>query len=102
MDLTWSLILDAQGQAATPCSGMGIDLNTDIEMGVLGDLMQLQFSNVFNIFNWWKASTMMLDELPESDIWYWPDYQLTEEWLERTVEKLTEINKEKWDRKSVV
>lgn len=41
------------------------------------------------------ASELTLDELPDSDLYYRPEYQLTEEWLEQTLRSLTEIDEEK-------
>ncbi len=41
------------------------------------------------------ASTMALDELPDSDLWYRPEYQLTQEWLEHTIKYLKEVDEEK-------
>jgi hypothetical protein len=90
--------VDAQGRAATPCSSLNADPNTDLEMTMLGDSAQSQSStssNVLDSFDWPLASTMALDELPDSDIWYRPEYQLTQEWLEQTIEYLKEIDEEK-------
>lgn len=95
IDLARSLIVDAQGRAATPCSGIDPDLNTDREMGILGDLTQPQPLNVSDIFDWGKAGTMALDELPESGLWYRSDYKLTQEWLDKTLEQLKETDEEK-------
>jgi hypothetical protein len=41
------------------------------------------------------ASALTLDELPDSDLWYRPEYQLTQEWLEQTIKYLKEIDEEK-------
>jgi len=46
-------------------------------------------------FDWPMASTMALDELPDSDLWYRPEYQLTQEWLEHTIKYLKEVDEEK-------
>jgi hypothetical protein len=85
MDLAQRLIVDAQGRAATPCSGLHADSNT--EMAMLGDSAQSQSSKVFD---WLMASTMTLDELPDSDLWHRPGYQLTPEWLDHTIKCLNE------------
>ena len=95
VDLARSLIVDAQGRAATPCSGLNADPNTDLETIMLGDSAQSQSSNVPDNFNWLMAGTMALDELPDSDLWYRPEYQLTQEWLEQTIKYLKEIDEEK-------
>jgi hypothetical protein len=87
--------VDAQGRAPTPCCGLNIDPNTDLEMMMLGESAQSQSSEVFDSFDWPLASTMALDELPDSDLWYRPDYQLTQEWLEQTIKYLKEIDEEK-------
>ena len=89
MDLAQRLVVDAQGRAATPCSGLEADPNTDMEMAMLGDSTHSQSSKVFD---WLLASTMALDELPDSDLWYRPGYQLTQEWLDHTVKCLNEEN----------
>jgi hypothetical protein len=86
MDLAQRLIVDAQGRAATPC-GLDADPNTDLEIIMLGDSVQSQSSKVFD---WPLASTMALDELPDSDLWYRPGYQLTQEWLDHTIKCLNE------------
>jgi hypothetical protein len=41
------------------------------------------------------ASGFALDELPDSDLWYRPEYQLTQEWLEQTLKYLKDIDDEK-------
>jgi hypothetical protein len=38
---------------------------------------------------------LTLDELPDSDLWYRPEYQLTQEWLEQTIKYLKDIDEEK-------
>lgn len=94
MELVRRLIVDAQGRAATPCSSLHADSSTDLEVTMLGDSVQSQPSKVFD---WLLASTMALDELPDSDLWYQPGYQLTQEWLDqylnedKQVDKSTEI-----------
>jgi hypothetical protein len=95
MDLARGIIVDAQGRAATPCSGLNADPNTDLEMMMLGDFAQSQSSNVFDNFDWSQASTMALDELPDSDHWLRPEYHLTQEWLEQTIKCLKEVDEEK-------
>jgi hypothetical protein len=95
LDLARSLIVDAQGRAATPCSGLNADPNVDLEMAILGDSAWSQSSNVFDGFDWRLASTMALDELPDSDLCYRPEYQLTQEWLDHTIKCLNEIDEEK-------
>jgi hypothetical protein len=95
MDLARSFIVDAQGRAATPCSGFNADPNAELETLMLGDSAQSQFPEVLDSFDWPLASTMALDELPDSDLWYRPDYQLTQEWLEQTIKYLKEIDEEK-------
>ena len=87
--------MDAQGRAATPCSGLNADPNTDMEMTMLGDSAQSQSSKVLEGFDWLKASTMALDELPDSDLWYRPEYQLTQEWLDQAIKYLKEADEEK-------
>lgn len=87
--------MDAQGRAATPCSGFNTNPNADLEMSMLGDSAQSQFSEVLDSFDWPMASTMALDELPDSDLWNRPEYQLTQEWLEQTIKYLKEIDEEK-------
>jgi len=52
-------------------------------MTMLGD-----FSNVF--IDWTRASTMALDELPDSNLGYRSEYQLTQEWLENTLKCMNE------------
>jgi hypothetical protein len=94
VDLARSLIVDAQGRAATPCSGLNTDPNANLEMTRLGDSAQPQSSEVFDSFDWPLASTMALDELPDSDLWYRPEYQLTQEWLEQTI-KYLKVDEEK-------
>jgi hypothetical protein len=66
----------------------------DLEMMALGYSAQSQSSNVYDDFDWSLASTMALDELPDSDNWYRPEYQLTQEWLEQTIKYLKEIEDE--------
>lgn len=83
MDLARSLIVDAQGRAATPCSGFNAET-------MLGDFAQSQYSNVLDSFDWPLAGTMALDELPDSDLRYCPEYQLTQEWLDHTIKSLKE------------
>jgi len=95
MDLARSHFVNAQGRAATPCSSLDADPNTDLEMMMLGDFVQSQSSNVLDSFDWGKASTMALEELPDSDLCYQPGYQLTQEWLEQTVKHLKELDEEK-------
>lgn len=82
MDFVQRLIVDAQGQAATPCSGLHPlpDPNTELETTTLEDFRQPQSSVGFD---WERASTMTLDQLPDSNLWYSPEYKLTEEWLAR-------------------
>jgi hypothetical protein len=41
------------------------------------------------------ANALTLDELPDSDLWYRPEYQLTQEWLEQTIKYLKDIDEEK-------
>jgi len=38
---------------------------------------------------------LTLDELPDSKLWYLPEYQLTEEWFERIISELAEADEEK-------
>lgn len=95
-DVLRSLIVDAQGRAATPCS----DLNLNADPSSYPDVMmwdpaQSQLSRVIEGFDWPQASTMALDELPDSDLWYRSEYQLTQEWLEQTMQYLTENDEEK-------
>lgn len=78
--------MDAQGRAATPCSA---DPNSYPDM-TMWDSAQSQISRVFDGFDWPHANTMALDELPDSDLRYRPEYQLTQEWLEQTIKYLTE------------
>ena len=95
MDLARCLIVDSQGWAPTPCSGLHADPNRDLETTMLGDSAQSQSSNVLDSFDWPMAGKMALDELPDSDLWYRPEYQLTQEWLEQTIKYLKEIGEEK-------
>jgi hypothetical protein len=97
MNLVDRLIVDAQGRAATPCSGLHADPNTDLEMTMLGDSVQPQS---LEVFDWLQASTMALDELPDSDLWSRPGYRLTEEWLDNTMKCWKEDNGDKCDDKS--
>jgi hypothetical protein len=64
-------------------------------MMMLGVSAQSQSSEVLDSFDWPLASTMALDELPDSDLWYRPEYQLTQEWLEQTIKYLKEVDEEK-------
>jgi hypothetical protein len=41
-------------------------------------------------FDWSRASTMALDELPDSDLRDQPEYQITQEWLDETLKCLNE------------
>jgi len=78
MEIARSLAVDAQSRAATPCLS-------------LNDLETFEWpSEPFTI-----ASGLTLDELPDSDLYYRSEYQLTEEWLERTLRSLAEIDEEK-------
>jgi len=87
--------VNAQGRAPTPCCSPIADPNIDLDMTMLGDTAQSQFSKVSDSFDWPQASTMALDELPDSDLWYRPEYQLTQEWLEHTLSYLKDIDEEK-------
>ena len=87
MEIARSLVEDAQSRAATPCLSLDVSPYTDSEMKL-------------NAFQWPSepytiASGLALDELPDSDLCYRPEYQLTEEWLERTLKSLAEIDEEK-------
>lgn len=42
------------------------------------------------MFDWSQAGTMTLDQLPDSDLWYRADYQLTQEWLDDTLKFMDE------------
>lgn len=84
--------MDSQGRAPTPCSGLDADPNTDLEMMMLGDSAQLQLPDGFD---WPRAAEMALDQLPDSDLRHRPEYQLTQEWLEK-ITKCLEIDEEKW------
>ncbi len=100
MDIARGLIVGAQGRAATPCSNLNADPYADPEMEMLGDSAQAQISNAFDGFEWPLApftlpSTMTLDELPDSDLQYRPEYQLTQEWLEQTIKYLKDVDEER-------
>lgn len=97
MDLLQRLMAEAQGRAATPCSGLDADPNTNPEMAVVGDSAQSQSSKVFD---WLQASTMALDELPDSDQWYQPGYQLDQEWLKYMNEEKKRVAAERGFDKS--
>jgi hypothetical protein len=96
IDLARSVIVGAQGRATTPCSGLNADPNIGLDMMMLGESALSQSSDVFDGFDWSLASTMALDELPDSDNWYRPEYHLTEEWLEQTLKYSNEIDEEEW------
>jgi hypothetical protein len=50
--------------------------------------------------DWWTTLQLLngpltLDELPDSKLWYLPEYQLTEEWFEKIISELAEADEEK-------
>jgi hypothetical protein len=44
---------------------------------------------------WTLAGTLTLDELPDSETWTLPEYQLTQEWFEQTVRELKELEEKR-------
>jgi hypothetical protein len=86
MDFALSRFLDTQSRAATPCSGLDANSNTDLDMAMIRDSVQSQSSK----FDWQQAGTMALDELPDSNLQYLPGYQLTQEWVNDTIKGLNE------------
>jgi hypothetical protein len=91
MDFARSLIVDSQGRAPTPCSGLNADPNTDLEMMMSED----SAPQLLDGFDWPRAGEVALDQLPDSDLWYRPDYELTQEWFEKTIKYLKETDEEK-------
>jgi len=49
--------------------------------------------------DWWTLQSsdgpLTLDELPDSELCYLPEYQLTQEWFERIISELAEADEEK-------
>jgi len=98
LDIARGLFVDAQGRAATPCSGSGPQDTDEATGGNSSQQSQSSDESRFpdgSFFDWSKAGTMTLDELPDSDLWYRPEYQLTQEWLENTIKYLRDIDEEK-------
>lgn len=87
--------MDSQDRAPTPCSGLNADPNIDLEILMLGECAPSQSSEVLDSFDWRQASTMALDELPDSDLMARPEYHLTQEWLEQTIKYLKDAEEEK-------
>lgn len=91
-----------QSHAASACPGMmGIDASPK-ELGAIlaGDpsWTQAQVSTTQSEPaalewppSWTLAGTLTLDELPDSETWTLPEYQLTQEWLEETIRELKEL-----------
>jgi len=44
---------------------------------------------------WTLAGTLTLDELPDSETWTLPEYQLTQEWFEETIRELKELEEKR-------
>ncbi|KAF8472397.1 hypothetical protein DFH94DRAFT_684607 [Russula ochroleuca] len=96
MDIARCLVVDAQSRAATPCPSPNVSPHEDPEMEMLTDSVQA----APKALEWppapfTLASALTLDELPDSDLWYRPEYQLTQEWLEQTIKYLKDIDEEK-------
>src|SRR5882757_7662917 len=97
MEIARCLDVEGQSRAATPCASPNIGSLADLEMEMLGDSAPTQPRKALE----WPpapytlASALTLDEMPDSDLWYHPDYQVTEEWLEKTIKYLKEIDEEK-------
>jgi len=43
---------------------------------------------------WTLEGSLTLDELPDSETWSLPEYQLTQEWLEQTIRNLKDLEEE--------
>ena len=44
---------------------------------------------------WALAGGLTLDELPDSETWTLPEYQLTQEWFEQTIRELKELEEKR-------
>jgi hypothetical protein len=44
---------------------------------------------------WTLDESLTLDELPDSEKWSLPEYQLTQEWFEQTIRSLNDLEEEK-------
>jgi len=44
---------------------------------------------------WTLEESLTLDELPDSETWSLPEYQLTQEWFEQTIRSLNDLEEEK-------
>ena len=44
---------------------------------------------------WMSEESLTLDELPDSETWSLPEYQLTQEWFEQTIRDLKALEEEK-------
>jgi hypothetical protein len=62
------------------------------ELAMMGD--SVQGIDWLPLEHWMLAGTMTLDELPDSETWSSPEYQLTHEWYEQTIWCLREAEGE--------
>lgn len=96
MDIARCLVVDAQSRAATPCPSPNVSLPADPEMEMLTNSVQAPPKALeWPPAPFTLANALTLDELPDSDLWYRPEYQLTQEWLEQTIKYLKDIDEEK-------
>jgi hypothetical protein len=95
------LTANRQNLAASPCPSPGLTSTNAIPKKVetIGEpaLVQAQAPPRPAALDWpppqWTLLT--LDELPDSETWSLPEYQLTQEWFEQTIRSLNDLEEEK-------
>lgn len=93
-----------QDLAANPCPSPGLTSTTESPKKVetIGEpsLVQAQAPSWLAPLDWpplqWTLDeSLTLDELPDSEKWSLPEYQLTQEWFEQTIRSLNDLEEEK-------
>ncbi|KAH9957707.1 hypothetical protein BC827DRAFT_1224002 [Russula dissimulans] len=105
MSVARRLTQRAQNRAASPYPSPNTRRTTSprdaVETETTGDSSALGAPPPLSTsLDWWTTLQLLngpltLDELPDSKLWYLPEYQLTEEWFEKIISELAEADEEK-------
>jgi len=103
MNVARRLTENRQSLAASPCPGPGLTSTnaSPKKTAKIGELAPVQAQAPSRPValdwppQWALEESLTLDELPDSETWSLPEYQLTQEWFEQTIRNLKDLEEEK-------
>jgi hypothetical protein len=112
MSVARRLTENRQSRATSPCpSPMSVNLSPkEVEAILAGDpaMKQAQVPPAQSEPtaldwppHWTLAGTMTLDELPDSELWSLPEYQLTQEWFEQIIQNSNELEERRVEEERI-